>query len=58
LPNYKDQSVTVELEDGKTELAPAKCPVRMRNLLTMTSRLAYPDEETPAGKAMKEAWQN
>jgi CubicO group peptidase (beta-lactamase class C family) len=57
LPNYKNQMVVIEGEDGKTELVPARCPVTMRHLLTMTSGITYPDDTTAAGRLMKEAHQ-
>jgi CubicO group peptidase (beta-lactamase class C family) len=57
LPNYKKQSVIVEYEDGKIELVPAKEPVTMKQLFTMTSGITSPGDDTAARKAMKEIQQ-
>jgi CubicO group peptidase (beta-lactamase class C family) len=54
LPNYKDQNVAVDKGDGKYELEKAKSPVTMKQLFTMTSGVSYPNDETTAGRIMKE----
>ncbi len=54
LPNYKQQQVALEVEPGKVELVPAKSPVTMKQLFTMTSGISYPNPDTPAGRSMEE----
>lgn len=48
LEKFKDQQVAV----SDTELTPAKRPVKVRDLFTMTSGLPYPGENTPAERMM------
>jgi CubicO group peptidase (beta-lactamase class C family) len=48
LDGFKDQRVAV----SDTELEPAKRPVQVRDLFTMTSGLPYPGVNTPAERAM------
>lgn len=49
LPGFHGQQVFVS---GGTRTAPASRPVRIFDLLNMTSGLSYPDDCTPAGKAV------
>jgi CubicO group peptidase (beta-lactamase class C family) len=58
LPNYRAQMVITEQEDGKTALVPARSPVTMKHLFTMSSGIPYPDDTTAAGRLMKEARQS
>lgn len=53
LPGYKDQRVGVEVEPGKFDIVPAKSPMLMKHLFTMTSGLAYGGDH-PFGKWLEE----
>ena len=49
LPDFDGQQVFLP---GSTQTVPASRPVRLSDLLNMTSGLAYPDDCTSAGKAV------
>lgn len=49
LPDFHGQQVFLP---GSTQTVPASRPVRLSDLLNMTSGLAYPDDCTSAGKAV------
>ncbi|MDR0397077.1 MAG: beta-lactamase family protein [Oscillospiraceae bacterium] len=52
IPEFKDIKVAETDYQNNVSLAPAKRPVTLRHLATMTSGMPYPNDSSPAGKAM------
>lgn len=54
MPEFKDMTVAHKNEDGTTRLEPAKNPIRVRDLFTMSAGFTY-NMNTPEIQAVKEA---
>ncbi|MDR1263652.1 MAG: beta-lactamase family protein [Oscillospiraceae bacterium] len=53
IPNFKHIKVAETDYQNNVSLVPAKRPITLRHLASMTSGLSYPNDTSPAGKAMK-----
>lgn len=52
LPQFRHAQVYEQMGDGEYTVRPAREPIRLRNLFTMTSGYGYPEADTPAGREL------
>lgn len=55
IPEFREMPVAVEHSDGTVTFEKQRTPITLKNLLTMTSGIAYPDQNDPGARAMLKA---